>query len=94
MCCVSAGIFGLCYQQEVSAQSEAISQNVHVSLVSEVQSIQPGTPFWVGLHMRMAPGWHTYYRNPGDSGLGTVIDWNLPQGFEAGPITWPAPLRI
>jgi len=85
-----SGLLGLGHQHTVWAQTE----NVRVSLISEVQTIQPGTPFWVGLHMQMAQGWHTYWHNPGDAGLGTVIDWNLPQGFEAGPIEWPAPERI
>jgi len=44
--------------------------------------------------MKMEPGWHTYWRNPGDAGLGTVLDWDLPDGFDAGPILWPFPERI
>lgn len=42
----------------------------------------------------MKKGWHTYWKNPGDSGLPTKIDWKLPDGFVAGPIEWPAPDRM
>lgn len=63
-------------------------------LIPEVTSIQPGTPFTVAVMFEMDPGWHNYWRNPGDSGLPTVVTWSLPQGFEAGEIQWPVPDRI
>jgi DsbC/DsbD-like thiol-disulfide interchange protein len=69
----------------------APSRHVQAQLVSEVDSIRPGEPFWVGLRLRMAPEWHTYWRNPGDSGLATRLRWTLPGGFQAGPIEWPYP---
>ena len=67
---------------------------VTAELVSENTSIRSSTPFWVGVRLEMKPLWHTYWVNPGDSGLETRIDWNLPVGFEAGPIHWPYPERI
>ncbi|NIP92826.1 MAG: hypothetical protein GWO24_04910, partial [Akkermansiaceae bacterium] len=62
-----------------------------LTLVSEVAAIQPGVPFTVALHIRHQPGFHTYWKNPGIVGVPTSIDWKLPEGFEAGPIRWPAP---
>src|SRR2546427_4268365 len=70
------------------------SANVSVELLSERAAIEPGMPFRVGLLMRMRPGWHTYWKNPGDSGLPLRVTWNLPEGFSAGPIDWPTPERI
>ena len=70
------------------------TENVEVQLISEVINIQPGTPFWVGLHFNINPGWHTYWRNPGDSGLGATLKWTLPPGFEVGDIVWPYPQRL
>ena len=67
------------------------SRHVQAELVSEVESIQPGQPFWLGLHLKAEPGWHTYWKNPGDSGLPTRLTWKLPDGFEAAPIEWPYP---
>jgi thiol:disulfide interchange protein/DsbC/DsbD-like thiol-disulfide interchange protein len=67
---------------------------VRVELVAERQGIEPGEPFWLGLRQQIAPGWHTYWENPGDSGEPATIDWSLPPGFAAGPIVWPHPERI
>jgi thiol:disulfide interchange protein DsbD len=67
---------------------------VQADLVSEVGSVRPGATFWVGLRQRIAPGWHTYWINPGDSGEAATIAWTLPEGFTAGAIVWPHPERI
>lgn len=71
-------------------------QNPHTraELVSEAQIIAPGVPFWVGLRLTPEDGWHTYWRNPGDSGLPASIEWTLPDGFSASEIVWPAPQLI
>jgi len=63
-------------------------------LISEVTTIQPGTPFTVAVDFQLDPGWHNYWRNAGDSGLPTTIEWTLPEGFQAGEIQWPVPERI
>lgn len=70
------------------------SEHAQVELFSESDSIKPGEPFWVGVRMTMQPEWHTYWQNPGDAGLETQIEWKLPEGFSAGPIRWPFPMRI
>ena len=70
------------------------SKNVQVELVPETQWVQPGTPFTLGIHLKMAPHWHTYWKNPGDAGLATRMRWSLPEGFEAGAFQWPAPEAI
>lgn len=69
-------------------------QQVQAQLVSEVQSIQPSTPFWVGLHFKIRRGWHTYWRNPGDSGSAPTLKWILPDGFTAGELVYPYPKRL
>lgn len=70
------------------------SKHVRVTLAPAVSSIQPGQPFWLGLRLEMDPRWHTYWKNPGDSGLPTRIRWTLPEGFQAGEIQWPRPHRF
>jgi thiol:disulfide interchange protein DsbD len=67
------------------------SQNVKAELISEVQSVKPGEKFWVALKLNMAKKWHTYWRNPGDAGLPTEIDWTLPDNFKVSDIYWPSP---
>ena len=60
-------------------------------LIAAARTIRPGTPFTVGVHIRMPEGAHIYWANPGDAGLPTRIAWTLPPGFTAGPIQWPVP---
>ena len=67
---------------------------VTVDLISESAGISPGGAVWVGIRQRIAPGWHTYWINPGDSGEALTIEWALPPGFSAEPIVWPHPERI
>jgi hypothetical protein len=67
---------------------------VTARLVAEATSVAPGTTLWVDLHLDIAPGWHTYWLNPGDAGLPTEIAWTLPPGFTAGDIVWPVPDRF
>lgn len=67
------------------------SGNVEGELHSARAAIAPGETFTVALRTRIAEGWHTYWRNPGDSGEPTELTWSAPSGFEIGPIQWPAP---
>ncbi len=68
--------------------------HVKIELVTESSSVQPGTAFTVGTHFLVDPHWHIYWINPGDAGAPTTIGWTLPQGFQAGPIQWPHPVRL
>src|SRR5438045_3398576 len=63
-------------------------------LVPELAAITPGATLVLDLHLDIAPGWHTYWRNPGDAGLPTEIAWTLPADFSAGDIVWPVPERF
>ncbi len=67
---------------------------VEVELVSPNGAARPGEELVVGLRIRHDPHWHTYWRNPGDSGLPTTLQWQLPPGVQAGEIQWPAPKRL
>src|SRR5205085_1563965 len=94
----AALVFAGVLSAEVLPVSAAVpSEQPHpvtVRLVPEAAAIVPGTTLWVDLHLDIAPGWHTYWRNPGDSGLPTEIAWTLPTGFSAGDILWPVPERF
>ncbi|MBV9659456.1 MAG: thioredoxin family protein [Verrucomicrobia bacterium] len=67
---------------------------VQADLLADTGAIVPGKPFTVGLRLKMAAHWHTYWQYPGDAGLATTIQWQLPPGFRAGPIQWPLPEKI
>ena len=71
-----------------------VSSRATASLVSDVDSVAPGRPFRVGLRLRLATGWHTYWQNPGDAGIPPELDFDLPAGATAGPIVWPTPQRV
>ncbi|HEY8898968.1 MAG TPA: thioredoxin family protein [Chthoniobacterales bacterium] len=67
---------------------------VEPALIADTTAIVPGKPFRVGLRLKMAPEWHTYWEYAGDAGIPTQIKWDLPPGFGAGPIEWPLPEAI
>lgn len=77
-----------------AAHSLKAQGNVEASLVPELLSVEPGKTQRIGLHLKMKPGWHTYWHNPGDSGLETRISWILPDGFHASPIRFPVPHMV
>ncbi|MBT8128434.1 MAG: thioredoxin family protein [Gammaproteobacteria bacterium] len=74
--------------------SSITTPHLTARLVSEVEGIVPGQPFWVALHFDIIPDWHTYWQNPGDSGNPPTIDWSLPPGFSTSEIHWPYPQRL
>lgn len=68
--------------------------NVEARLVAERRVFVPGDSFRVGAYLKIPPGAHIYWINPGEAGLPTRIQWILPEGFEYGPTEWPVPLRF
>lgn len=76
------------------AAAQAPEPKVQADLIAPVDAITPGKPFTVGLRQRITPHWHTYWKNPGDSGEPTTITWSLPEGFSASDIRWPVPGAI
>lgn len=76
------------------ADSWTSSVHTKLKLITETKSLQPGQSLWVGVLLKHDHGWHSYYKNPGDSGLPTKIKWQLPSGFKIGEIQWPAAHKI
>ena len=68
--------------------------HVMAELVAEKTALVPGATTTVALRLAIDPGWHTYWRNPGESGLPTTLAWRLPPGYAAGDIVWPAPRAL
>ena len=75
------------------AQNYQGKQLVKAELLADTTAIVAGKPFTVGLLLRMAPGWHTYWKFSGDAGLPTELKWKLPPGWKVGDIQWPIPLK-
>jgi thiol:disulfide interchange protein DsbD len=78
-----------------TVQAAAVkTDHVTAELVAERSAVQPGQSVQIGLRLQHIPLWHTYWRNPGDSGLPTTLTWELPAGSQVGEIEWPAPKRL
>ncbi|MBV9008979.1 MAG: thioredoxin family protein [Verrucomicrobia bacterium] len=85
ICAFAVSAHGQMYEGQRLVTAEA---------VANVSAIVPGEPFLAGVLLKMAPGWHTYWKYPGDAGIPTDIKWQLPPGWQAGEIQWPMPLKL
>ena len=68
--------------------------HARISLIKDHSDFVPGTSINIGLKVSMDTGWHTYWKNPGDSGGPIEISWDLPDGFSVSDIQWPLPEKI
>jgi thiol:disulfide interchange protein DsbD len=90
----AAALFGLGLATSAYAaplHPEVKTEHNDVELVPETTAAAPGSTLYVALRQVITPGWHTYWRNPGDAGQATALSWTLPPGWSAGDIVWPAP---
>ncbi|MBK1722574.1 protein-disulfide reductase DsbD family protein [Thiocystis violacea] len=78
----------------VGSAAEVTTEHVTARLIAERDPVAPGTSVELALVLDIQPGWHTYWRNPGDSGEAPRIAWSLPEGVIASPIRWPRPELI
>jgi thiol:disulfide interchange protein/DsbC/DsbD-like thiol-disulfide interchange protein len=68
--------------------------HVEAELIARHTNVIPGQPIEAALRLKIIDHWHTYWQNPGDSGLPTKLKWTLPEGFTAGAIEWPYPKKL
>ncbi len=73
--------------------ASALAAHTQARLVLAAETARPGDTVLAGIQLRMDPRWHTYWRNPGASGMATAIDWQLPEGVVAEAIQWPVPAK-
>ncbi len=84
----------------LSAQAGAASSVIETGeiraelLADAPQGVASGSKVWLGLQLRHQPGWHSYWKNSGDSGLPTTLEWTLPKGVQASDIAWPVPKKL
>ena len=99
-CCAAA-----LWLAALNLPSVAVAQNSSKAVVTTAQvraellahapdGADPGKTVWLGLQLTHQPDWHTYWKNPGDSGLPITVQWTLPAGITAGDIAWPVPKKI
>lgn len=76
-----------------SAVGPRRGQHIEAELTAMTRWAAPGSTVVVAVRQHIDKGWHTYWRNPGDSGGATTLTWSLPAGVAAGEIVWPLPER-
>ncbi len=78
-----------------AASSVVATDQVRAELMAFApDGVGPGKQIWLGLQLAHQPDWHTYWKNSGDSGLPTVLEFKLPAGIDPGEIAWPTPKKI
>lgn len=94
---IAAATLLLALLPPLAQAASAVVETEHVRtelLAHAPDGIRPGKTVWLGLAIAHQPHWHTYWKNPGDSGLPTTVTWTLPAGFTAGEIAWPTPKQL
>ena len=91
--CAAVAVSACLLPATVSAQEDT-SPHSTVEIFSAGSRIKPGGSIVIGLQFRLDPGWHIYWKNPGDSGLPPAVEWDLPDGFEVESVRWPTPHRV
>jgi DsbC/DsbD-like thiol-disulfide interchange protein/cytochrome c biogenesis protein CcdA len=92
---VFALFFLLCAGLPARAASDSFDDDhVHVQLVFRKAQLFPGAGDHGGLYFKLEPGWHVYWKNPGDAGEPPHIHWTLPEGMTAEPLQFTAPKRL
>jgi thiol:disulfide interchange protein DsbD len=76
------------------ASVAAQAAHTQVRLLLSAETARPGDTVLAGVDLKMEPGWHTYWKNPGEAGMATKIEWQLPPGVTAGEIQWPLPEKL
>ena len=91
---VLIGLVALAFSVTIAQAAIVKTPHVEAELIARQTAIVSGQPLEVALRLRIIEHWHTYWQNPGDSGLPTKLKWKLPAGFSAGAIAWPYPKKL
>ena len=81
--------YGLAFGQEY----EGVTL-IEPSILADSETLVPGEPLTLAIRLSIADGWHTYWENPGDSGIPARVVWEVPEGIRVGPMQWPVPKRM
>lgn len=87
-------LLGQAAAAQSTGKSVVVTERTRAELIAHApEGVEPGKPLWVGLLLAHQPEWHSYWKNSGDSGLPTRLEWQLPPGVTAGEIAWPMPAK-
>ena len=87
-------IFAAVLTATLALHAQAGDEHLKVQLISEQATVAPGSTANIGLLFKMAPHWHIYWINPGDSGEAPTVKWQLPAGMSVGEFQWPTPKKL
>jgi thiol:disulfide interchange protein len=88
-------VLSIAVGQPARAASSAVdADHLRVELRVLPQALHPGEAARAGLYFKLEPGWHIYWKNPGDAGLPPHAAWTLPMGLTASALSFPAPKRL
>lgn len=88
-------LLGLAGAPALAGQSAAVvSEQITARLLADRAAAAPGETVTLAFAQEIRDGWHTYWRNPGDSGAPVNLAWDLPPGVTVGEPAWPAPEAI
>ncbi len=83
-------ILGLALTGSVLAQPVS-KAHCQVELICDSSQALPGDTVTLGVRIVPEAGWHTYWKNPGESGFATEVKWAPPVGSLAESLRWPVP---
>ena len=70
------------------------TDHANIEILAESKEIKIGENFVFGIKLDLAPGWHTYWKHPGDVGVPPSLEWNMPTGFSAGELLYSPPVKV
>ncbi|MCW5761398.1 MAG: thiol:disulfide interchange protein, partial [Phenylobacterium sp.] len=88
------GLLSALLLANAAAAAPVDTGHLQAELVPAAQGVAPGQSVTIALRQQIRKGWHTYWRNAGDSGEATRADWTLPAGWTISDFTWPTPHRL
>jgi len=86
-------IFALTFITQ-KAQASGKEQYSQIKIIPSQTILSPNSEITIATEIKLAPNWHVYWENPGDSGLPVSIEWDAPDGFKFSEIDWPTPHKI
>lgn len=89
-----AAILGLLALAAAASAQAPEPRHIASQFISETDAPAAGSIVSLAIRMTPEPGWHGYWKNPGDSGMEPTVEWTLPRGTAAGPLEYPVPGRL
>lgn len=64
---------------------------IDVTLISNVSQVKRGESVNLGIHFKLEKDWHIYWKDSGEAGFPTTVEWDIPKGILTSHLNWPRP---